>query len=135
MNTWMFQSPSRGGEHTATLTVIGFEAGKLGPRSVFKLRDAVGIETTAKVLGRATLAEVTANPRAFIGREAVIAYRAKTPDGAYQDVIFDHWASPGGRKTTNAPMRPKVDWRAAGLKAAETRRRNLALRASAQASA
>jgi ATP-dependent DNA ligase len=81
--------------HAATLTIIGFAAGKCGPHSVLRLRDAAGVETTVKTLGNALLRDITRAPTTFIGRRVVIAYQAKTPTGAYRHGIFDHFAGDG----------------------------------------
>lgn len=78
-----------------TLTVIGFEAGKMGPYSKLMLRDKSGHETTVKTLGNVMLREITANPQSYIGRRVVISYQLKTPNGSYRHGIFDHFAGPG----------------------------------------
>lgn len=78
-----------------TLTIFGFEEGKMGPYSKLKLRNAVGHETTVKVLGNAMLREITSNPNSYIGRRVVISYQQKTPSGAYRHGIFDHFAGEG----------------------------------------
>jgi ATP-dependent DNA ligase len=75
---------------TAPLTIIGFEAGKLGPHSVVKLRDADGIETTVKVLDNATLADVERNPSAYIGRTLRIEFQERTADRKYRHPRWDH---------------------------------------------
>jgi bifunctional non-homologous end joining protein LigD len=79
----------------ATLTVIGFEAGKCGPYSKLALRDDSGHETTCKTLGNALLAQFAAAPQSFIGRRVVISYQQKTPGGSYRHGIFDHFAGEG----------------------------------------
>jgi hypothetical protein len=81
--------------HAATLTITGFEAGKSGPYSALKLRDAHGIDTTVKVLGNRMLADISAAPDTFVGRRVVIAYQEKTPSGTYRHGIFDHFAGVG----------------------------------------
>lgn len=81
--------------NAATFTITGFEAGKMGPYSKFKLRDATGHDTTCKVLGNAMLAECAKAPQSFIGRRAVISYQMKTPNGSYRHGVFDHFAGEG----------------------------------------
>ena len=79
----------------ATLTITGFEAGKMGPFSKLVLRADDGIETTVKTLGNHLLRDVEQAPHAFIGRRVVIAYQEKTPSGTYRHGIFDHFAATG----------------------------------------
>ena len=78
-------------EHTAVLTIIGFEMGKSGPYSTLRLRDAGGHETTVKTLGNQLLRDITAKPDSFIGREVVITYQERTPAGFYRHGRFDHF--------------------------------------------
>jgi hypothetical protein len=81
--------------HAATLTIIGFDAGKNGPYSAFVLRDGAMVRTTVKIPGNALLAQVAAAPPAFLGRKVVISYQEKTPSGTYRHGMFDHFAGPG----------------------------------------
>ena len=81
--------------HSAVLTVAGFDAGKSGPCSAFVLREPGGVETTVKVLGNDLLRQVSANPRAFIGRRVVITYQQRTASGTFRHPIFDHFAGVG----------------------------------------
>jgi len=81
--------------HAATLTIIGFEAGKSGPFSALVLRDGAGIETTVKTLGNRLLADVERAPKSYLGRRVVISYQEKTPAGTYRHGIFDHFAGTG----------------------------------------
>ncbi len=76
----------------ATLTIIGFEAGKNGPHSAITLRDDSGIETTVKTLDNATLREIAKNPAAWIGKRLVISFQEKTPSGSYRHPMYDHLA-------------------------------------------
>jgi hypothetical protein len=78
-------------EHTAVLTIIGFEMGKSGPYSTLRLRDAGGHETTVKTLGNQLLRDITAAPDSFLGREVVITYQERTPAGFYRHGRFDHF--------------------------------------------
>lgn len=76
----------------ATVTIVGFEAGKVGAYSAAKVVDAQGIETTVKTLNNATLRQVAANPAAFIGARLVISYQERTPSGKYRHPMWDHLA-------------------------------------------
>lgn len=80
----------------ATLRVIGFEVGKSGPYSALRLlEESSGITTTVKTLGNAMLAEVSANPTAYVGRRVVITYQQRTASGTFRHGIFDHFAGEG----------------------------------------
>jgi hypothetical protein len=79
----------------ATLTIVGYQAGKLGPYASIVLRDKQGIETTVKTLDNALLRDLAANPQAFIGRRVVISFQEKTPAGTYRHPMFDHFATKG----------------------------------------
>jgi len=82
--------------HSATLTVIGFDAGKSGPYSAFKLREeSSGIETTVKVLGNALLRQVSSAPQTWVGKRVVITYQQRTASGTFRHPIFDHAAGVG----------------------------------------
>jgi ATP-dependent DNA ligase len=78
-------------EHSAVLTIIGFEAGKSGPYSAIRLRDAGGIETTVKTLGNQLLRDISAAPHTFLGREVTITFQERTPAGLYRHGRFDHF--------------------------------------------
>jgi len=80
--------------HHATLTIVGFEAGKNGPYSALQLRDAQGIQTTVKTPDRATLERITVAPASFVGREVVMSFQERTPSGLYRHGRFDHFAGP-----------------------------------------
>jgi len=73
------------------LTVIGYESGRNGPYSVIRLRGADGAPAKVKTLNAYWLRTIAANPEAFIGRELVISYQERTPNGLYRDARFDHW--------------------------------------------
>jgi len=79
----------------ATLTIVGYQAGKLGPYASIVLRDTQGIETTVKTLDNALLRDLAADPQAFIGRRVVISFQEKTPAGTYRHPMFDHFATKG----------------------------------------
>ena len=81
---------------TATLTVIGFEAAKLGPYSVVLLRGDDGVETKVKTLDNHWLREFAAAPGSFIGRRLVISYRERIAKGGqYRHPMWDHFAGEG----------------------------------------
>jgi ATP-dependent DNA ligase len=80
--------------HAATLTVIGFEAGRSGPHSAFQLRDASGHVTTVKTTTNRQRTDIAANPASFLGRAVVINYQEKTHTGHYRHGRFDHFAGP-----------------------------------------
>lgn len=75
----------------ATLTVVGYEAGRSGPYSTITLRDAQGVAAKVKTLNAYWRGKIAANPQAFIGRQLVISYQEKTPGGSYRHAMFDHW--------------------------------------------
>lgn len=80
----------------ATLRLVGFEVGKSGPYSTLRLlEESSGITTTVKTLGNAMLAEVSANPQAYVGRRVVITYQQRTASGTFRHGIFDHFAGEG----------------------------------------
>lgn len=74
----------------ATLVIVGFEPGKVGPYSAVQIRDAEGIETTVKTLDNATMRAIEKNPGSFIGRSLVISYQERTPSGKYRHPMWDH---------------------------------------------
>lgn len=74
----------------ATLTIVGYEPGKVGPYSAVQLRDPNGIETTVKTLDNATMRAIEKNPASFIGRSLVISYQERTPSGKYRHPMWDH---------------------------------------------
>jgi ATP-dependent DNA ligase len=80
--------------HAATLTVIGFDAGRSGPHSAFRLRDERGHVTTVKTTTNRQRAEIAADPASFLGRAVVINYQEKTHTGHYRHGRFDHFAGP-----------------------------------------
>jgi hypothetical protein len=82
--------------NSAVLTVVGFEAGKMGPFSKVKLIDAHGVACQVKTLDNATRADIARlGERRFLNSRLVISYQTKTPSGSYRHPMFDHWAGPG----------------------------------------
>lgn len=76
---------------TATLTVIGYTAGKLGPYSTVELKDDDGNEVSVKTLNNEELRRLAATPSAFIGRKLRIEYQERTPDGGYRHPRWDRF--------------------------------------------
>lgn len=77
----------------AELTITGFEEGKNGPCSVFKLRHDDGRETTCKVLTNELLRAVHRDPQSYIGRRITISYMGQTKGGLWRHPVFDHFVS------------------------------------------
>lgn len=76
---------------TTVCTVVGFEAGTLGPRSVVALRaDDNGVETTVKAKNNKELAYVHAQGDALLGRKLRIEYTSRTGD-AFTNPRWDRW--------------------------------------------
>lgn len=75
----------------AELEVIGFEAGKLGPYSALKLRDAEGVETTVKTKNNQLLRDIAANPKSYLGRKLIVSYQERYNSGKYRHPMFDHF--------------------------------------------
>lgn len=73
------------------LTITGFEEGKMGPQSIFKLRHDDGRETSVKILTNDLLRAVAKNPKSFIGRRITISYMGLTTSGLFRHPIFDHF--------------------------------------------
>lgn len=73
------------------LTLVGFQAGLMGPRSVAMLRDSRGNETTVKWKDHAWLKLVETNGDKFIGRKVRIEFQERTPDGGYRHPRWDRW--------------------------------------------
>lgn len=82
---------------SAVFTVIGYEKGKVGDYSAVQIQDSEGIVTTVKTLDNATMREIAAAPRKFLGRKLVISYQERTPNGKYRHPMWDHWAGKGER--------------------------------------
>jgi bifunctional non-homologous end joining protein LigD len=79
----------------ATVTIIGYEAGKMGPHSKVILRTDDGRETSVKTSTNADRAAMAANPASFIGKRLVIAYTEFTDDGKFRHGVWDHLAGAG----------------------------------------
>jgi ATP-dependent DNA ligase len=76
---------------SATLTITGFTAGKLGPFSTINLKDDDGNETTVKTLNNEMLADIAKQGSdAYIGRKLVIEHQGRTAKGVYRHPMFDH---------------------------------------------
>lgn len=75
------------------LTVIGFEEGKSGPQSIFKLKHKDGRETSVKILTNDLLRSVAKNPSSYIGRKVTISYMGLTTSGLWRHPIFDHFVN------------------------------------------
>lgn len=80
---------------SATLTLVGYEAGKTGAYATLKLRGDDGKETTVKTLTNALRAQIEAAPESFIGRRVVISFCEFTDSGSFRHGIFDHFAGEG----------------------------------------
>lgn len=74
----------------ATLTIIGFEEGLLGPHAMIRLRDEHGVEITVKSLNDEWRATFASRAQDYIGRGLVIQYQEKTRDGRYRHPMADH---------------------------------------------
>jgi bifunctional non-homologous end joining protein LigD len=75
----------------AEFTIIGFDEGKNGPCSVFKLRHDDGRETSCKVLTNELLALVHKNPQKYIGRRVTVSHMGFTKSGLWRHPVFDHF--------------------------------------------
>lgn len=76
---------------SATLTITGFRAGKLGPASIVELVDAAGASTTVKVLNNETLADITAvGINSYVGKQLVISHQGRTKNNVYRHPCWDH---------------------------------------------
>jgi ATP-dependent DNA ligase len=77
--------------HTV-VTIIGFESGERGPYARTKVRDRDGREFTVSTLDRATIADISRNPAAYVRKRLVIHYTERMPSGAYRHPGWDHLA-------------------------------------------
>lgn len=75
------------------LTIIGFEEGKMGPQSVFKLKHDDGRETSVKILTNDLLRAVAKNHESYVGRRVTISYMGLTTSGLWRHPIFDHFVN------------------------------------------
>lgn len=76
---------------SATLTLVGYAGGQMGPHSVMVLLDDEGQGTTVKWKNLAQLAEADADPKRNIGRRCLIEFQELTNDGSYRHPRFDRW--------------------------------------------
>jgi len=72
-------------------TLIGYQAGKLGPQATTLLRDEDGNVTTVKWKNMELLSRMNADPQSFIGRKVRIEYQERTPDGNYRHPRWDRF--------------------------------------------
>lgn len=75
----------------ATLRLIGFEEGLLGPHSKLVLEDEAGQVITVKALNDAWRAAFDADPMRYLGCNVVISYQERTRDGKYRHPMADHF--------------------------------------------
>lgn len=77
----------------ATLEVVGFAAGKLGPFSRTLLQDADGHTGSVKTAAgrRKELEVISVDPQKYVGRMLVIEYAERTEDGNYFHCTWDRW--------------------------------------------
>jgi ATP-dependent DNA ligase len=75
---------------SAEMLITGFEAGKMGPRSVLALRHDDGRVTTVKVLGNEMLADVNNHPDRYVGKRCTISFMGMTPGNQWRHPQFDH---------------------------------------------
>jgi len=80
----------------ATLKIIGYVPGKLGPYATVLLEDKDGNTTKVKTLNDKERAALAKNPVLFIGEQLCIEFQERTPDGSYRHPRWDHWASQSG---------------------------------------
>lgn len=78
--------------NAAEVTLVALKPGKLGPNSVWIVRDDDGNETSVKWKNLEMLRAVDANPARFVGRRCLIEYHERTPDRSYRHPRFDRWA-------------------------------------------
>jgi ATP-dependent DNA ligase len=74
---------------SAELTLVAFEAGKMGPQSVMRLRHDDGRETTVKVLGNEWLRIFDADPKKYIGKRVTISFMGMTTGNVWRHPQFD----------------------------------------------
>lgn len=75
----------------ATLEVIGFAPGRLGPVAVTLLVDDEGNKTRVKTKDTATRTLIEVDPARYIGRRLVIEHQGRTDDGNYVSPMWDRW--------------------------------------------
>lgn len=77
--------------HHATVTVKGYEVGKMGPHSSIIVHDDDGHATTVKTPTNAVRVAIDRDPQSFLERRMVIEYHERTPSGSYRHPRFDRW--------------------------------------------
>jgi ATP-dependent DNA ligase len=78
-------------EQHAELTIVGFQAGRLGPHSKIVLEDEHGVTISVKSRNDAWRAEFDKDFAKFIGKKLVISFQEKTRDGKYWHPMADHF--------------------------------------------
>lgn len=73
------------------LTLVGYQRGKMGPRSVMVLQDKEGNITTVKWKNLEMLRDVEKNFDRYIGRQVRIEFQERTSDGSYRHPRWDRW--------------------------------------------
>lgn len=93
MNTWL-KIKKLG---SAVVTIIGFEPGLMGERSIAVFQDDESHEIPVKWKDYEFLKDVTANGDAYIreGRRARIEFTERTAAGHYREPRFDRWLEEG----------------------------------------
>ncbi len=76
---------------SAVLTLIGFQAGKMGAQATQILLDDEGHTTTVKWKNLELLSRFNAMPSAFIGRKVRIEFQERTSDGNYRHPRWDRF--------------------------------------------
>jgi ATP-dependent DNA ligase len=78
-------------EQHAELTIVGFQAGRLGPHSKIVLEDEHGVTISVKSRNDAWRAEFDKDFAKFLGKKLIISYQEKTRDGKYWHPMADHF--------------------------------------------
>jgi ATP-dependent DNA ligase len=76
---------------SATLTLVDFEEGLLGPHSKLVLIDDSGVRITVKALNDEWRAAFAVNADAFINKRVTISFQERTRDGRYRHPMADHF--------------------------------------------
>lgn len=77
-------------ELAATVTIVGFEKGLLGPHSKIVAQDDHGTRFTIKTLNDAWRAMFAEHASTYVGRKLVINYQQGTAKGKYRHPRCDH---------------------------------------------
>jgi len=78
-------------EQHAELTIIGFQAGRLGPHSKIVLEDEFGVTISVKSRNDAWRNSFNQDFAKYIGKRLVISFQEKTRDGKYWHPMADHF--------------------------------------------